>query len=571
MSADSEQSEEVEEAPVAASPDPDPSLDDSAPERSPLQRRRLLIGAFLASVLLPLAFTFFTQQVWEDYFITFRHSRNWAQGHGLVYQPGEKIHGFTSPLNVVIPALFDRAFGVPESYLPALWGYRIVSILALAFGAVVFVDLLWRRGVAVPLIVFFAGAYAIQVRSVAFAINGQEAGFVLASLALAFSAAHDGAATAWKRAGVAWGCLLWSRPDGCVLIAIMGLIGLLHRRASFMDELRGMLRAALVCTAVYLPWFIGTWVYYGTPVPHTIIAKVNMKIEGTDPIFFLRLWLSKTIDASSGCFEPIYGQTGWPTYIDGFVFFSGLLCVTLWLWPVQDRLVKMASLSCALVVVYLGYVSVKAMLFPWYTPPAATLGLLALVLGVSDLASRWAVPRWRALACWVPLTVIGLYFVQLFSASAAQLRVQQEVVEEGVRKQVGLFLSEAVKDDETVYLEALGYIGYFAGKHMLDFPGLASPSVVAARREHGDDFYVVIQHLQPDWLVLRPKEAFQAASRPELQKLYGHVRVFDRRKDVDESPVMGKPYLRVDATWHVFRRLSAAPETEAPEAGGDQG
>ena len=35
----------------------------------------------------------------------------------------------------------------------------------------------------------------------------------------------------------------------------------------------GLVKAAGVTTVLYLPWFLGAWVYYGSPVPHTVIAK----------------------------------------------------------------------------------------------------------------------------------------------------------------------------------------------------------------------------------------------------------------------------------------------------------
>src|SRR5690349_11265175 len=50
----------------------------------------------LLAFLLPLAFAGFTGHAWEDYFITLRSSRNLVEGHGLVFNPGERVHTFTS-------------------------------------------------------------------------------------------------------------------------------------------------------------------------------------------------------------------------------------------------------------------------------------------------------------------------------------------------------------------------------------------------------------------------------------------------------------------------------------------
>src|SRR5687767_14454621 len=87
----------------------------------------------LAAVAVSLAFAAFTGHAWEDYFITFRASLNLATGNGLVFQPGERVHSFTSPLGTLIPALFAIGGGTDADHvaLRALWGLRILSALAL--------------------------------------------------------------------------------------------------------------------------------------------------------------------------------------------------------------------------------------------------------------------------------------------------------------------------------------------------------------------------------------------------------------------------------------------------------
>jgi hypothetical protein len=59
---------------------------------------RPAVAVGVAVFLVALVFAIYTQHVWEDYWITFRCSRNLATGNGLVYTPGERLHSFTSPL-----------------------------------------------------------------------------------------------------------------------------------------------------------------------------------------------------------------------------------------------------------------------------------------------------------------------------------------------------------------------------------------------------------------------------------------------------------------------------------------
>ena len=43
---------------------------------------------FLLFFLCAMGFAAYTHHAWEDYWITFRSSRNLAEGNGLVFQPG---------------------------------------------------------------------------------------------------------------------------------------------------------------------------------------------------------------------------------------------------------------------------------------------------------------------------------------------------------------------------------------------------------------------------------------------------------------------------------------------------
>src|ERR1700689_5136333 len=80
----------------------------------------------------PLLFAAVTHEVWEDYYITYRSSRNLAEGNGLVYQIGEHVHTFTSPLGALLPSLGLMLTG---SATGARWSSRVLSAAALAAAA----------------------------------------------------------------------------------------------------------------------------------------------------------------------------------------------------------------------------------------------------------------------------------------------------------------------------------------------------------------------------------------------------------------------------------------------------
>ena len=144
-------------------------------------------------------------------------------------------------------------------------------------------------------------------------------------------------------------------------------------------------------------------------------------------------------------------------------------------------------------------------------------------------------------------------------ASAYQLRIQQKVVEDGNRTQIGLWLREnAASPKDTVFMEPLGYIGFFSGLKTYDFPGLSSMEMVNARKAvKSNVFFKLIEYLKPNWVVLRPWSAQRVKNRrPDLlTKTYTQVMDFDVSDEVSSYKVLpGRGYLRFDERFLVFKR-----------------
>src|SRR6266566_3956578 len=84
--------------------------------------------AFLVPFLCALAFSVAADHAWEDWYITYRSSKNLATGFGLVYDVGERVHSFTSPLGTLIPALI-RLVSIGASDGVVLWLFRVIQCL----------------------------------------------------------------------------------------------------------------------------------------------------------------------------------------------------------------------------------------------------------------------------------------------------------------------------------------------------------------------------------------------------------------------------------------------------------
>jgi hypothetical protein len=517
------------------------------------------VAGFAGLLSVPLFFALYTGQIWEDFFITYRHSQNLIMGQGLVYSAGERVHGFTSPVGVLLPALCDLLTG-QRSYLHALWLFRILSAVAFAVGGL----LIWRvlSDDESPYARWFGVLlYSFDAKGVANTVNGMETAFMLVLVAWHVNLLRKPLGRHWIAVGLCWAGLMWVRPDGCIYIAALSLAGLLFGQGPRKETLIGLFKSALVCTLLYLPWFIWAWAYYGSPIPNTVLAKMNVEHAATDHLGHALLNpVQRFVLAAGDVFRPAYSgpDTSWHWGIWVMTTILGGFCACYWAAPGRDRLGRAVSLTFALLCVYF---SSMPMVYPWYYPPVAVLGVVVLSRGA--FAMSRALTRWPRTAARIAFAVLALLLVErayLFAQTCRQAAFAQECVEMGNRARIGLWLREqiAAGAGNTVYLEPIGYVGYFSGARILDWPGLVTPEVVRLRAEEHLDFYAVPAVLRPDWIVLRPHEASEMMGQPFFKEHYTLEKVFDVSPEIKQATALpGRVNLMFDAVFLVYKRTDA--------------
>jgi hypothetical protein len=532
---------------------------------------------FLFVFAVGLAWAMSTGQIWEDYLITYRASKNLAEGRGLVFTEGERVHTFTSPLGVLLPAASYLATG-RTSDEAALWIFRLMSLAALGGAAV----LLWRTMRTIEPAVASAALLVLLLatdsKTVGFAVNGMETAFLLLFVAWCLWSVFTRPARTAVHLGLAWAGMMWTRPDCCIYIAVLAAGLLLFapgpRGGTFWAArwqlAKDIAVAAAICAAVYLPWFSWAWAYYGTPVPHTITAKGLFNQVTPGSLARALLHFPRDIAAGrsslSATFLPYYSRDyPWGTAIRAAAFAAGLLPALLWLLPFVRAEARVASLAYACGHFYL--TAVVGFPVPWYMPQVALFGLVALTLCFGQAMSFLSAPARRQAnflraALWLGAGGLVLGGAAFTVAMARQARAEMQVIELPVRTAIGHWLREHARSPrDTVFLEPLGFIGYYSGLKMLDYPGLSSPEVVAARRLATSQAYPfcwpeLIQILRPDWLVLREFEAAEIRRRdPQfLEASYELVRTYDATAEIAREPFVPiRGFLEYNGIFHVYR------------------
>jgi hypothetical protein len=535
----------------------------------------LRLGAllFCTVMLLALGWALATDHVWEDYYITYRSSKNLVTGHGLVFNHGERLHTFTSPLGVLLPAAACALTG-NSSDTTALWVFRVWSAAALG-GAVVLLWAVARR--------YFYGRWAVAAlvvlvlldgKTLDFTINGMETGFLLLFIAYTLWSMLAGEGRRWRHLGLAWAGLMWTRPDGFLYIGLLSAGVFLFNDPARTgltrpQWLKVFVQAGLLCTVVYLPWFLWAWWYYGSPVPHTIVAKGNISGDAKTLLGALKtalnfpwtVWQGQT--SLEGAFLPSYFQLGgWPTVAVMVARGLGLVLAFQWVLPWRVE-VRTASFAFCGLHVYLSYFPYFP--FPWYLPGTTLLavvvvgGIMAQTLAACDRLQS-SFPAWTRLA---GLTVAGFTLAMLGAQTwlswqmMREMKVEQELSATAVRRKTGEWLHDHARPGDTVFMEPLGHIGYFSGLKTFDYPGLSSREVVRAIKVIRMDWAFMVEYLSPDWMVLRPFEIdrMRYSIARLFSETYEKAAEFNTLDQIRERSVYGRNYIEFDAHLTVFHRV----------------
>ena len=465
-----------------------------------------------------------TNRMFEDGLTTITHARNVPLGLGLVHHPGEgHIHGFTSALGVLVPLVGEL---IHEG-----WGMAAMRIASLVFVcvALVYARLLARDLGMGPFPTAFVLAYlALDQNQIFYGMAGME---TQVAVAILLAGVHHVRRAEFIPAGVWLGLAPLVRPEFVLWVApALVFLAVIDRRRAVVST--------GIAAAVAAPWVVFATLYYGSPIPNTIVAKST--IYPIPPF------------VSGGSLTP------WFDWLTAQV--SGHIVILLYhlepfreVWAtVATPLPEAALMAVAIATLYfvvLGFMAARRMrdmwpatafvflffayriyfipainYYDWYWPPFLAVVMLFAALGMQRMSATVSVaPKTVAVALAVA------FALHMPFSFPVERKVQ--LVEDQVRTNVGLYLRANVQPGESVVSESAGYIGFYGGAKLYDYPGLTSKTSVRALQAMPPDRRAItdlIATLQPDWLVLRPWELDQLRQQfPDVAAEYQVQKVFE--------------------------------------------
>jgi hypothetical protein len=456
--------------------------------------------ALLLLLALLLALRFWSHTA-DDAFISFRYARNLVAGQGLVFNPGERVEGYTNFSWVILsagviaagvnPVVFARLAGIAAGLAMVACVHRAAlrltrsRVLAAGGGLLVVLSppvAVWMTGGLETLLFGCLMTWGTWIVA-----EGADEGRLPIVSALLL-----GAATL-------------TRPEGFLVAAsLVGVTYLPALRPACTTRRRVVWAAVFL--AIFVPFFIWRTIYYGDLLPNTFHAKIG-----------------------SGGLQIARGLG----YLRDFVIDCGswipLALAGLGLGVRRKSMAVLAGVALPYLA-YVVYIGGDAL--PMYRFFVPILGLLALAAiaaaaaaadaGAARLPARAA--RHAAPIAAAVLAAAALIDMRAAFTGRAFAFVEQDRREVRLWQEVGLWFRRHAAPGESIALIPAGAIPYYSGLVAIDMLGLNDRTIARAPapemgsgpagHEKHDARYVLSR--EPTYVLLGVYEA--RATRPSADE-----------------------------------------------------
>jgi hypothetical protein len=396
----------------------------------------------------------------DDAYISFRYARNLMEGHGLVFNIGERVEGYTNFLWTVLLAPFI-GLGIPPAPMAAAAGLAFSGMtLWLVYWLGSRVGGTWVGAIA-ALTLALDGSFAL------WSVGGMETP-MFTFLALAGGAAYlreQSDAHRWPLSGLFFSLAAMTRPEGVMLFAVTAGHQVLVRRWRGRPLFhRRDLARLLLFGGLWGSYFVGRWWYYGFPLPNTFYAKVDPQGTAAQTMRGVHYLLT---------FTRIHL---------GYVAWLPLAVLLL-----RRRLDHWTTYAMGILGAYGAYViyvggdwSVGRFLVP-PLPFAYVLWAQGLVEGYRALEARWTGSNTRLR--YLSLGALSLFLLGMGLASswwgeyALFVRPFDAGLANRARIAMGHWLQENLPSDTVIAVDAAGQLPYYSRLRTIDLFGITQPAI----------------------------------------------------------------------------------------------
>ena len=403
----------------------------------------------------------------DDAYISFRYLDNWLAGNGLVFNPGERVEGYTNFLWIVLLAPLSF-FGLsPET------GSMLLSLCALAI-------LLWCLFQTASSLTenWIAGWCAVllaagSVHLSRWTVSGMETVFF--AMLLAYANMH--LAKRFRHSytsSIFYSLAVLTRPTAALHAAIAFAVAIPFKGEERIKNMRLLMASFIVFLILPLAHLIFRLAYYGYPLPNTFYAKVGGELPNLVPAGMIYVW---RFLIAGGIILVVTS------------LFSILKCRKNWV--ILVLFVQVFAHTFYVIRVGGDYFPFNRFLVP-IIPALAVLG----GIGLATTARRFGALGEKLL----PVAVLFLTFTQtgLSFLSVDNKTFEQAVTVRSEREITAGWLKDNLPQNTKLAVNAAGVIPYRTGFYTLDMLGLNDLHIARAKVTSSSDGEVFVGHYKHD-------------------------------------------------------------------------
>lgn len=409
----------------------------------------LLSGSIIFILYTYLYFDHGTYSPHDDSFISFRYARNLARGEGLVYNPGERVEGYTNFLWTVLMgvAIALNVDVILAANLMSTIAGLVTLWIVYSFGVMEFKKPILAAATALML--------AVTTSFARYAVAGSEMLLftMLVILGLYYYARAINSGSAFVSSGLVFGFAGLVRPEGVFVFGIVTL----HYLITLLSELLSTKEKAVKLIVwlasfgiIYIPYFIWRYNYYGYLFPNTFYVKV-----GEPSTALIARGLSYILYA-----VPLFNPQAVLLIASGFFWYGSK---------------RTKTLLFTFIGLYIGYLVIVGGDFlagfgPRFVIPLLPAIYLLGVGGVYGLTKRFNQYGRRLLG----VTLFALLFL-IFTIWSIPERTSFVALEETQHRgwvELAKWMSNQVAPGQVLAIDAAGIIPYYTDLYTIDMLGL---------------------------------------------------------------------------------------------------
>lgn len=465
----------------------------------------------LAALTIFVANVIQLYSVTDDAYISYRYLDNWIAGHGLVFNPGEHVEGYTNLLWILLIAPWRMTGLSPEIVSLAL---SLLSAGILFAGVYILAARMARHSGAGIAAVILAASYPPLAHYVG---TGLETVLFAALIVAAFARISvAGKPDIWV--AVILGAAVLTRPEGMMVgLIVYGIYGLQDRSARSDQQIWGSALLFLVFPILLTCWRL--W-YYGELLPNTFYAKatgtgLELVGNGLAYVAHFAVW-----------------QYGWLLLVPGMLVLFP---------PILKKLPNKTLASASGIVLLVHFLYVIKVGGDYLPMSRFILHVFPLLVALAALG-LWFASRERSV--FVLMLASGIAVAQnvaFYRSSGTDYRSLEEVRSLNSEwKSLAGWLKSNYPADTVIAVNAAGAVPYLTGFKTIDMLGLNDKHIARAKASFRLTAGPVPGHfkydgeyvcgLRPDIVIMSSGRSLVASS-PREAELGAALNSFDSDRD----------------------------------------